>query len=374
MKIVIDDKIPFIKGAFEEVAEVVYLPGSGISAADVRDADALIIRTRTHCNQFLLEGSSVKFIATATIGFDHIDTQWCDLHNIAWTNAEGCNATSVMQWVASALVTLAQKCNFELKNRTLGIVGVGNVGRKILKVAEAFDMRVVLCDPPVARNISQCGLISLDGVLREADIITLHVPLNMHGIDKTYHLFDYKRLNQIIRGGILLNSSRGEVVNNSDLKQILNEGHLQAAALDVWENEPAIDHELLLKLNLGTPHIAGYSADGKINGTRMSVRAVSKFFGLGLDSWSPIALPEPSESTLSIDAKHKSKQQILTQLILHAYDIMADDARLRDDVIGFEQQRGNYPIRREFSAYSVQVKNADAKLVEAIKLLGFKIL
>jgi erythronate-4-phosphate dehydrogenase len=186
MKVVADNKIPYLKGVLEPFAEVVYLPGAKIDADVVKDADALIVRTRTQCNKSLLEGSKVRFIATATIGYDHIDTKWCEQNGIVWKNAEGCNSLSVMQYIASTLAWLGKSKGINFEDRTIGVVGVGNVGKKVVKVAESFGMRVVLCDPPLARQKGQCGFISLDGILREADIITLHVPLTNEGTDKTF--------------------------------------------------------------------------------------------------------------------------------------------------------------------------------------------
>jgi erythronate-4-phosphate dehydrogenase len=374
MKIIIDDKIPYIKGVFEHVANVIYLPGNAITSNDVKDADAIITRTRTICNQQLLEDSSVKFIATATIGYDHIDTQWCEANGIKWTNAAGCNSMSVTQWVAAVLVHLAQKHNFDFKDKTLGVVGVGNVGRKVVRLAESLGMQVVLCDPPVARNISACGLISLDGIMREADIITFHVPLNLDGIDKTYHLIDEQKLKKLRPETILINSSRGEVIDNKALKKALAEKKLLAAALDVWENEPDIDAELLDLLDIATPHIAGYSADGKANGTTMSVRAVSKFFQLGLDSWSVHDIPAPQQPEIEYDAKEVTNQQLFSNLIQHTYNIVNDDNRLRNHIAQFEEQRGSYPLRREFAAYTVRLSNASKATIDDLKRIGFKVI
>ncbi|GET29786.1 4-phosphoerythronate dehydrogenase [Prolixibacter sp. SD074] len=190
MKIIIDDKIPYIKGALEPFAEVVYLPGSKTTPEVVKDAGALITRTRTKCNRELLEGSGVKFIATATIGFDHIDTEYCSETGIEWTNAPGCNSGSVEQYIASALAVLSQKRHFALSGKTLGIVGAGNVGKKVARIAGAYGMKVLLNDPPRERAEGKSNFVSLDEILAQSDIITLHVPLNMAGEDKTFHLAD----------------------------------------------------------------------------------------------------------------------------------------------------------------------------------------
>jgi erythronate-4-phosphate dehydrogenase len=373
MKIVADDKIPYLKGVLEPFAEVIYLPGGKISRSDVRDADALITRTRTRCNADLLEGTRVRFIASATIGFDHIDTEYCRQRQITWTNAAGCNAGSVMQWVAAALATLARRFRFILEGRTLGIVGVGHVGSRVESLAQAMDMRFLRNDPPRMRTEGAAGFASLEQVLAEADIITVHVPLSLDGPDRTLRLVDRDRIARMKPGAILLNSSRGEVVDSQAVKEPLGSGRLHAV-LDVWENEPDIDVALLDKVTLATPHIAGYSADGKANGTAMSVQAVSRFFGLGLDEWYPPSLPAPQYPILKIDCRNKTREEVLLEAIQTTYDIRADDDRLRKSVDTFERQRENYPVRREFFAYQIQTANASKSTTSALKSLGFQLL
>lgn len=374
MKIVIDDKIPFIKGVFEPFADTVYLPGAEINNKAVKNADALIIRTRTLCNKELLEGSTVNFIATATIGYEHIDTKWCGANGIKWKNAEGCNATSVMQYIASVLVFLSKKFSFKFENRTLGVIGVGNIGKKVVELAEILGFRIILNDPPLARRLGPCGYISLEGLIHESDIITLHVPLNYEGIDKTYHLFDDQILKKLNRGTLFINSSRGEVTDNGALKNILKSGYIQGAVLDVWENEPDIDLELMRFLNIATPHIAGYSVDGKANGTTMSVRSLSRFFNLGLNNWLPASIPLPlSDQLFVIDAKNKTDQEVLCEAIETTYKVENDDKRLKSVPGDFEKQRGNYPVRREFSAYTIELKNGAPGLMEKLQALGFNV-
>jgi erythronate-4-phosphate dehydrogenase len=372
MKIVADDKIPYLKGVLEPFAEVRYLPGAKIGRSDVQDADALITRTRTKCNADLLEGSSVRFIASATIGFDHIDTEYCAKRQITWTNAAGCNAGSVNQWVAAALATLARRFRFNLERKMLGIVGVGHVGSRVESLAQAMGMRFLRNDPPRMRAEGAAGFVSLEQVLAEADIITLHVPLSLDGPDRTLRLVDHDRIARMKPGAILLNSSRGEVVDSAALKAPLASGTL-SAALDVWENEPDIDVDLLGRVTLATPHIAGYSADGKANGTALSVQAVSRFFGLGLDDWYPASLPAPQRPVLEIDCRNKTQEEVLLDAIQATYDIEADDGRLRKSLETFEAQRGNYPVRREFFAYRLQTSNASDSTMSALASLGFQL-
>lgn len=373
MKIIIDDKIPYIQGALEPFAEVIYLPGSKTTPEVVKDADAIITRTRTNCNEKLLAGSTVKFIATATIGYDHIDTDYCEKSGIAWTNAPGCNSKSVEQYIASALMALAEKKNFILKEKTIGIVGVGNVGSKVARLCEVFGMHVMLNDPPRARTEGSTGFVELDEILEKADIITLHVPLNQDGEDKTYHLADESFFAKAKKQPILINSCRGEVTDTLSMKSAIKSGQISGLVIDCWENEPGIDLELLDLVDLATPHIAGYSKDGKANGTMMSVRALSKFFGLGIDHWKCSDIERPASADIFIDGTGKNTQQVLAETIFSTYDIREDDKRLRASVDTFEKQRGDYPVRREFPAFNVFCKINNIKTINKLKQLGFRL-
>lgn len=374
MKIVCDNKIPFLKGALEPYAEVVYLPGKETTPEVVKDADALITRTRTACNASLLDGSSVKVIATATIGFDHIDTGWCESHGIVWRNAPGCNSWSVKQYIAAALVTLARRHGLAFGDLTLGVVGVGNVGSKVAEVGEILGMKVLRNDPPRARAEGGKGFVSLDEIVSASDIITVHVPLTRVGEDATLHLFDEGRIGSLRPDQILINSSRGPVVDNKALKSALQDGKLRGAVLDVWEGEPELDPELVTLLDLSTPHIAGYSADGKANGTTMSVRTVARELGLPLTDWVATGIPSPEQSlTFELDAAGKSTQEVLTEAILYTYDITADSDRLRAGLAQFERLRGDYQVRREFTAFTVRLKNAGPDQTSRLAALGFNI-
>ncbi len=373
MKVVADHKIPFLKGVLEPLSDVIYLPVNEITCEHLKDADGLLTRTRTQCNEKLLAGTNVKFIASATIGFDHIDTAWCEKNGILWTNAPGCNAGSVYQYVASVLVNLSQKQGFNFSDRSLGVIGIGNVGRKIVKLGEWLGMRVLLNDPPRARKEGTCGYVSIEGIIRECDIITCHVPLNLEGEDKTFHLINESILRKLHPNTILINSSRGEVIDNKALKTIIKEKRIAAAVLDVWENEPNIDKELVEMLDIVTPHIAGYSADGKANGTSMSIQSLSKFFNLPLTRWFAEDVPLPDKIEITIDCKEKTPQEVISQAILFTYNVMDDDRRLRSSVGTFEQQRGNYPLRREFHAYDINLVNSHSNIQKMLTGLGFKV-
>ena len=375
MKIICDDKIPFLKGALEPFAEVTYLPGRETTPESVRDADALITRTRTICSPELLKDSGVKVIATATIGYDHIDTAWCESRGIIWKNAPGCNSSSVSQYIASAIVSLARKHSLRLEGMTLGVVGVGNVGSKVARTGRVLGMNVLLCDPPRARREGPEGFSDIDEIIRKSDIITLHVPLSRDGEDRTWHLFDEERIGMLRQDQILINSSRGAVVDNSALRSALQAGSIRAAVLDVWENEPAIDETLMSLLDYSTPHIAGYSADGKANGTEMSVRTVAEVLDLPLKDWSVEKIPGPVQSLeFVLDASGKSRQEILTEAILWTYDIEEDSFMLRSSPQTFEKQRGAYPVRREPTAFTVYLQHASPSMAEALRQLGFKVI
>ncbi|MDD5206813.1 MAG: 4-phosphoerythronate dehydrogenase PdxB [Desulfobacterales bacterium] len=371
MKIVADDHIPFLRGVLEPFATVCYLPGAKIAREDIRDADALLTRTRTRCNGTLLEGSAVRFIGSATIGFDHIDTGFCADRGIHWCNAPGCNAGSVMQYVASALAHLSRKYNLDLAAMTLGIIGAGNVGTKIEKLAKILGMRVLLNDPPRARREGSIGFVSVDSIVREADIITLHVPLNRGGPDRTYHLWDHDFFSSLKKKPFLINTARGETVNTQALKEALTRKKVEGAVMDVWENEPQIDLGLLHRTEIGTPHIAGYSLDGKANGTSMVVRALSRFFNLGLDQWRPDHMPAPEKPVIE-NIPSGAAEQIILACVEATYDVESDSRRLRQSPETFEEQREHYPLRREFPSYVVADPHAWEKAETQLEVLGFK--
>ena len=371
MKIIIDDKIPYIRGAFEDVAEVIYLPGSKTTAEIVRDADAIVTRTRTICNEKLLAGSSVKFIATATIGYDHIDTDYCDAAGIKWTNAPGCNSKSVEQYIASTLMVLAETKKLQLKDLCIGIVGVGNVGSKVAKICEIFGMKVLLNDPPRERAEGPEKFVSLETVKNEADIISLHVPLNTKGEDATFHMGDESFFSALKKKPVLINSCRGEVIKTDAVKKALKTKQISAFVCDCWENEPDLDLELLGMTEIATPHIAGYSKDGKAKGTSMSVQAISDFFGLGLNNWQPSGVELPTNPNIEIDGEGMTEQEVFSKAILHTYDIRHDDKLLRLSPEHFEQQRGDYPTRREFPAFTIRTQRVEEKTLEKLKQIGF---
>ncbi|WP_443777410.1 4-phosphoerythronate dehydrogenase PdxB [Bacteroides clarus] len=344
MKVIVDNKIPFIKEAIEKIAdEVVYAPGKDFTPSLVKDADALIIRTRTHCNRRLLEGSKVKFIATATIGFDHIDTEYCREAGITWTNAPGCNSASVAQYLHSSLILLQESKGINLSEATIGIIGVGNVGSKVVKVAQELGMRVLLNDLPREDKEGKQNFSSLQTLAKECNVLTFHVPLYKEGKYRTYHLADTAFFQSLKQKPVIINTSRGEVIETDALLNALETKLISDAIIDVWENEPAINLTLLKKVFLGTPHIAGYSADGKANATRMSLDALCRYFNIQADY--QIIPPAPSQPQITAET--------LSDAYLQIYDPQQDSNALKTHPELFEKLRGDYPLRREKKAYTI---------------------
>ncbi len=330
MRIVIDDKIPYIREAVRRLTDdAVYMDGASITAEDVRRADAMIVRTRTRCDERLLAGSSVRFVATATIGFDHLDTQWLDRAGIGWANCPGCNAGSVAQYVRSSLLLLCRHYGLVPQETTLGVVGCGHVGRRVVRVGEELGFRLLVCDPPVGAE----GYVQLAEIERRADIISFHVPLTNSGQYATWHLADDAFFSRLARRPFIINSSRGAVVDNAALLSALRDGRVRQAVVDTWEGEPAINMALLDAVFIGTPHIAGYSADGKANADNMALDAICRHFGL---------TPPPPVVPPSLSADF-----VYTGDPLQLYDPLEDSRRLKASPERFEWFRGNYPLRRE---------------------------
>lgn len=374
MRIIVDNKIPYIYGVLEPFFEVVYLPGNLTTREVVKDADALVTRTRTLCSKEALEGSRVKFIATATIGFDHIDTDFCRAAGIEWVNAPGCNAESVNQYISSVLFSWSIRKRAVLQGKTIGIVGVGQVGSRVARTCDILGMNVLLNDPPRARAEGPSGFVSLESIQEQADIITFHVPLNMEGVDCTYHMVSEAFLRNLKKQPLVINTCRGEVFASGAARRAIEQGDVSGMVLDCWEYEPDIDLGLLALADFGTPHIAGYSRDGKANGTRASVRAISRFFSLGIDEWEPSGVEPPEQPIIEVDGQNRSAESVLAEVIRSTYEIESDDAALRDNPQLFEQLRGDYPVRREFGCYSVRAMNVAPETLEKLEKLGFKLL
>ena len=341
IRIVADCDIPFLKGVLEPYAQVRYIKGDAIGNHDLIDADALIVRTRTRCDSALLDATQVKLIATATIGFDHIDTRYCQAHGIAFETAQGCNARGVLQYIMAALARLAALDGWTPSQKTLGVVGVGNVGSLIAQYGELFGFHVLRCDPPKALIDPQGHYVPLEQLLTEADVVTCHVPLERGGAYPTLQMAAAAFFNAMRRGSVFINSSRGQVIDDQALLDALRGGHLSHAVVDTWNNEPHIHPELLQRATFTTSHIAGYSIQGKAAGTAAVVRAIGRHFGLPLCDWYPQEV-QPSRPDLTIG------WQQMAQAMPRYFDIEAETAQLKSHPERFEQIRNHYAYRTEF--------------------------
>lgn len=340
MKIVADIDIPFLEGVFEPYAEVVYKKGDRILHEDVVDADALVVRTRTRCNAELLEGTSVKMIATATIGMDHIDLAYCREHGIHVENAEGCNAGGVMQYVFSALYGVAARKGIKIDGCTFGIIGVGHVGSKVEAMARYLGLNVLRCDPPRAAAEGPEGFCSLEYLLENSDVVTMHVPLD----ETTVGMADETFFALMKPGAIFINAARGEVIDEKAL--IAAVPKLGAVVIDTWAGEPDINLDLLEVADIATPHIAGYSYQGKQNATILAVRAVARYFKIKeLMDFSAVDKDETHEPVL-LDLKGKNHGEIAA-VFQYNYPIFTDDFRLRMEPEKFEKLRSGYHYRRD---------------------------
>ena len=368
MRIIADNTIPYLKGIAEPVAEVTYVDAKAFTPEQVRDADVLIVRSIDKCTPALLTGSRVKLITTATIGFDHIDTHYCAQNGIRWTNAPGCNAASVAQYVLACLVTLSLRTGSPLAGKTIGIVGVGHVGRLVENHCQAMGMRVLRNDPPRAAAEGAEGFVSLEQLAEEADVITLHVPFTKEGDHPTYHLADARFLQRLAKQPWLFNSCRGAVHDTEALLAAKRSGKVSELVLDCWENEPIINRELLAMTTLATPHIAGFSADGKANGTRACLQAIERYFGVHFARLSQVQPPAPQDPLIDLNQWTSHR---IEQAILHTFSPERVDRTLRADPEGFEWQRNHYAHPREFSAY--QVLHATPDEAHCLRQLGFQL-
>jgi erythronate-4-phosphate dehydrogenase len=377
MMIVVDSKNPYLGEALKRVAEVQSLGTSAITNAALRDADAVVVRSETKVGAALLEGTRVKFVGTATIGTDHVDLEYLRKQGIGFASAPGSNANSVAEYLAAALLETAARLRISLEGKTLGVVGVGNVGGRVVRVGNALGMKVLQNDPPLARSTGDARYQPLDALM-DAEVITLHVPLTRAGEDPTYRLFDHERIARMRQGSILVNTSRGAVVEGDALLSALDSGHLAGAVLDVWEGEPDVKPALLAKVGIGTPHIAGYSFDGKVNAARMMFEAIVSHFGLSLRWPDPEAMPAPNIARIAV-VPAANAQETIRRIISQCYAIEEDDKRFRtllslgdeERRAEFRKQRSTYPVRREFHATRVSIQPDQMPLRSPLTSLGF---
>ncbi|MBN1398560.1 MAG: 4-phosphoerythronate dehydrogenase [Bacteroidetes bacterium] len=379
LHIVVNKHTPYAVEAFERLGRVTALDTPEITADKVKDADILIVRSETKVNQSLLDGSRVKFVGTVTIGTDHVDERYLAEKGIKFVSAAGSNSNSVSEYITAVMLELADKKGFALDGKSIGIIGVGNVGSKVWRKLEALGMKVLLNDPPLQRLGSSYPLLPLENLM-DTDIITLHVPLTRSGPDATYHFFDENMLRKMKKGAILINSSRGAVVETEALKRVLKEGHISSAVLDVWEKEPAIDASLLELVTLGTQHIAGHSLDGKLNALRMNYEAVCRFLSRPADLEIDISLLDPVKREIRVNETEGSIHHNLRDIVKQCYDVNEDDRLLRRIFTIPQEERGRffsglrtgYRVRREFFNYTVHGNGAPKELITLLQLLGFK--
>jgi len=368
VKIIADRNIPFVDECFSSIGDVEVIPGREMAGVAVRGADIMLVRSVTPVNSELLAGSKVRFVATATIGVDHVDTEYLAKDNIGFASAPGSNANSASEYVIAALLSVAQKKNYNLQGKSIGIVGAGNVGSRVAKKAADLGMKVYLNDPPLRRQTGDSKYLPIEE-LYDCDFITLHTPLTLEGIDKTFHLADEKFFRLLKTGCVFLNTSRGAVVDSTALKRAIEAGKLGAVVLDVWENEPNIDTELLEMVDIGTPHIAGYSLDGKVAGTIMVYEAACKYFVLEAKYGIEDFLPEPAVPLLDVDPEAGTEQDVVRQTVEKIYDIGKDDSNLRQILNKpaerkgefFDNLRKNYPVRREFHNTKIILATEDTE-------------
>lgn len=348
MNIVVDEKIPFLKDALVKMGHnVLSKPGVAIYASDVVNADALFVRTRTRCDASLLRGSRVRFIGTATIGYDHIDAGYCLRNGVQWTSAAGCNSGAVLQYVQSVIYTWAAERKCSLFGLSLGVVGVGEIGSKVALWARSEGMEVLLNDPPRAAREGENGFVTLAEVAEKCDIITFHTTLDKSGDFPSYHLADSGFFASLKRCKLLINASRGPVVDNRALLDALENGSVKDAVLDVWEGEPDIDIALLNKVYMATPHIAGYSCEGKMNATRMVLEAFASFSGYKGNLPLPeLSLPEP-DTVAAVS---------FADAALKIYSPHTDSMYLKKNPGEFENMRNNYSLRREPTSYKLHLE------------------
>lgn len=376
MKIVADENIPYVKEAFGTLGDVVLVPGRAIGPAHVRDADVLLVRSVTRVDERLLRGSCVRFVGSATIGVDHVDEAYLRGCGIGFTFAPGSNANSVAEYVVAALVALGTE---RYRGRTLGIIGLGRIGTLVREKALALGLVALANDPPLERaGIPE--LVSLDTLLRRSDLVTCHVPLIREGEDSTHHILDESALGLLQRHAIVVNTSRGAVADNAALLRALRDGRLGGAVLDVWEGEPEPDPDLIRATTLGTPHIAGYSFDGKVAGTTMLYEAVCAYLERPRAWTSPAACLQGEPAAVVIDAG-RSLDEVLSDLVPRSYDIRRDDAGLRALVqlpgperrTAFDRLRAEYPRRLEFRNTRVMVPHGREDLRSALEAVGFSV-
>ncbi|GAB2794720.1 4-phosphoerythronate dehydrogenase PdxB [Halomonas shantousis] len=378
MRILVDENIPLVEEFFGELGEVTRLSGRAITADAVREHDVLLVRSVTRVDKDLLKGSRVRFVGTCTIGTDHVDTAYLAQQRIGFASAPGSNADSVVDYVLSSLLLLAEEEGFSLAGKTLGIVGVGNVGRRLQARLDELDVHCLLCDPPRAEKEGAEGFVDLDSLIERADIVCLHTPLIKSGPYTTRHLMNRERIQALKPGSVLINAGRGDCLDNAALRERLEARNDLRTVLDVWENEPGIDEALYALVDIATPHIAGYSMDGKMRGTEMVYQAAMRYFGLPARRKLGQLKPEPWLRKIVLN--HWAPPLEALSLCTRAcYDVRRDMLafdhyrRRMGMAVGFDAYRAEYPMRREFFTLRVELKKNARGLREVLEGFGFNL-
>ena len=376
MLIVADENIPLIEEFFADFGEIRRLPGRQINRADVHDADVLLVRSVTKVDRELLEGSAVRFVGTCTIGTDHLALDYFQQSGIHWSSAPGCNARGVVDYVLGSLLTLAEIEGADLTQRTYGVIGAGEVGGRLVNVLRSLGFNVLVCDP-VREAAEGAGYVGLEQIIEQCDVLSLHTPLDKSGDYPTWHLLDQQRLEQLKPGTWLINASRGPVVDNAALREVLTRRDDLQAVLDVWEGEPQVDRELADLCVLATPHIAGYSLDGKQRGTAQIYQALCDFLGHSPEVKLADLLPSPWLAKVELSADSDPAWALAT-VCRGVYDPRRDDADFRRSLVGtvqeqklaFDALRKHYPVRREIEGLQVRIEGESQGLTQMVKALG----
>ena len=381
MQFVVDENIPFAREAFSHLGSVTLLPGRAMTREALRDSHALIVRSVTKVDATLLADTDVQFVGTATTGVEHIDQEYLAARHIGFAAALGCNANAVAEYVLTALLATAHAKNLVLNGKTLGIIGAGRIGSLVAAKAPALGLRTLLHDPPLARATGDRRYRPLAEIL-QADFVTLHVPLTLDGPDATFHMIGADELARMAPSSILINTARGEVVDNSALLEALTGGTIAGAVMDVWEGEPSINWDLLNEVTIGTPHIAGYSSDGKIKATAMLYHACCSFWGIEPVWTPPPDLPATAAPgtvpRAAFAATGKDFQTMAHDIVTTLYDLPGDHTRMRDLLAvpeplrpqAFDRLRRDYPHRREFAGVPISIKGGDRNLFARLQTLG----
>lgn len=380
MRILADENIPLVDAFFASHGEIRRMPGRAINRAAVEQADVLLVRSVTRVDRELLEGSPVRFVGTCTIGTDHLDLDWFEQAGIDWSSAPGCNARGVVDYVLGSLLALAEGEGVDLATRCYGVVGAGEVGGRLVEVLRGLGWNVRVCDPP--RQAREAGdFVALEDIIAECDVISLHVPLTLQGDDATFHLFDDDRLQRLRPGSWLINASRGAVVDNAALREQLAQRVDIQAVLDVWEDEPQVDVELAELCWIATPHIAGYSLDGKVRGTEQIYQSFCQAKGLPVEVFLEDLLPPAALRRLTFSAS--AEPSVLLETLCRAvYDPRRDDISFRRSLAGdaaqrrsaFDRLRKEYPPRREIVGLEVALDGDNPHLAQIVRALGARLI